>query len=245
MRKALLLLVVLATFVAGCDNKYKDPDPQAMGYDYYPIEVGNYRVYNVTDIRFRDNVGDTSRFQMRERVDTSFHDQTGQLVYKVVRSIRPNDRSAWLDDSVMVVAKTERMVMLTKDNTKYVKLVFPVKEGTEWVGDIYNTKLAPFGTTNKVRDGKEVYTFTNVGVPFIIGESNFQTTATVIQKSSINSSLNLDERYEVYELGTGLAYRLFNRASYSPCNVDECLFGEEYKLEGHERHEILIDHGKL
>jgi hypothetical protein len=245
MRKALLLLVVLATFVAACDNKYKDPDPQAMGYDYYPIEIGSFRVYDVTDIRFRDNRGDTSRFQMRERVDTSFYDQTSQLVYKVIRSIRPNDRSAWLDDSVMTVAKTERMVLLTKDNTKYVKLVFPVKEGNEWVGDIYNTRMAPSEVGVNVRHGKEVYSYSSVGSPYANGHRNFNNTVTVIQKINPDTSMGIDERFEVYGMGIGLAYKLFNRVKYSPCNADGCPNGEEYKLEGHERHEILIDHGKL
>jgi hypothetical protein len=243
MRKALLLLVVLATFVAACDNKYKDPDPQAMGYDYFPIEVGDYRVYDVMDIRFRDNRGDTSRFQLRERVDTSFVDQTGQLVYKIVRSTRPNDRSAWVDDSVMTVAKTERMVLLTKDNTKYVKMVFPVKEGTKWIADAYNSRFLIDNET-KMKDRKEQYSYKNLDKSFSHGMHSYDRTVTVYPIVS-NSSLSLDERFEVYGLGTGLVYRKFDRAIYSPCNSEGCLYGDDYKLEGHERQETLIAHGKL
>jgi hypothetical protein len=245
MRKALLLLVVLATFVAGCENKYKDPDPQAMGYDYYPIEIGDFRVYDVTDIRFRDNRGDTTRFQMRERVDTSFIDQTGQLVYKVVRSIRPNDRSAWLDDSVMVVAKTERMVLLTKDNTKYVKLVFPVKEGTEWVGDIYNTRVVTPGSGSKVRNDKEVYTYYHVGQPYQVIDQNYPKTVTVWQSSPDSFNTKVDERFEVYNEGIGLLHRVFKRLIFEDCSTENCDDVAQVIESGHEREEILLSHGKL
>ena len=245
MRKALLLLVVLAGFLTACENKYKDPDPVVMGYDYYPLEVGDYRVYDVMDIRFQFNNGDTTRFQIRERVDTSFHDQTGQLVYKIVRSIRDNTNRPWIDDSVMVVAKTERMVMLTKDNTKYVKMVFPVMEDGEWVADMFNTNTAAPGVSSKIRDGKEVYTYQKVGLPFQLKELNFDNTVTVIQNSPDIFNTRVDERNEIYAKGFGLIYRIFNRVVLSPCFPDYCPDGENYKLDGHERHEILIEHGKL
>lgn len=247
MRKALLLLVVLAGFVAGCENKYKDPDPAAMGYDYYPLEIGNYRIYDVTDIKFRSNVGDTNRFQLRERVDTSFYDQTNQLVFKIVRSVRLSKNSNWIDDSVMVVAKTDKMVLLTKDNTKYVKLVFPVKDGGEWIGDLFNNKLAEASRTTKVRDSKEVYTYEKVGRPFSLSDLIFDNTITVVQNNPPFDLTRIDERREVYAEGIGKVHRLFNRVVYcegSEINSD-CQMGVEWKQSGHERHEILVEYGKL
>jgi hypothetical protein len=238
MRKALLLLVVLAGFVAGCESKYKDPDPKAMGYDYYPLEIGDYRVYNVTDTRYSSNVGTTTRFQLRERVDTSFIDQTGQLVYKVVRSRRPNEQVAWLDDSVMVVAKTSSMVLLTKDNTKYVKMVFPVKQGTRWQADVFNNR--------SVDNSKEYATYTDLNTPFEYNDRVFQSTVTVIQGSPFDN-VQLDDRKEVYAENIGLVYRLFNRAVYceGSSSSSSCQLGVSWKESGHERHEVLIDHGKL
>lgn len=239
MRKALLLLVVLAGFLAGCENKYKDPDPAAMGYDYYPLEIGDYRIYNVTDIRFRSNVGDTNRFQLRERVDTSFYDQTGQLVYKVIRSVRPNENRSWVDDSVLVVSKTNSMVLLTQDNSRFVKMVFPVKEGNKWQVDAYNDRLG----TN---DEKEYYTFRNVGESYEVNAIVYPKTITVVQGTPFNN-VKLDDRKEVYAEGVGRVYRLFNRAVYcegSEINTD-CQMGVEFKQSGHERHEVLVAHGKL
>jgi hypothetical protein len=245
MRKALLLLVVLAGFAAGCENKYKDPDPQAMGHEYYPLEVGDYRVYDVTDIRFLDNLGDTNRFQIRERVDTSFYDQTNKQVYKIIRSIRLNEGSQWVDDSVIVVSMLDNLVLLTKDNTKYVKLVFPVKEGSEWIGDLFNARLAETNRESKIRDGKELYTYADVGVSLKLGELYFPKTVTVVQNSPDVFKTRLDERREVYAEGVGLVYKVFNRVVYSACFEDDCKNGPNFKLDGHERHEVLIANGKL
>lgn len=241
MRRALLLLVVLSAFVAGCESKYKDPDPQAMGYDYYPLEIGQYRVYNVEETLYFGETPSRLNYQLRERVDTSFIDQTGQLVYKVIRSKRPNATAAWLDDSVMTVAKKEQMVVLTKDNTKYIKLVFPVKNGLEFVGDLYNTWQVNEG---KTRDNKEVYTYENVGLSYKVAGETYPATATVIQKYLTNST-KLDDRYEVYAEGIGLVHLVSDRLNYEECQSGAgCVDG--FKIaSGHEREEILIEYGKL
>lgn len=240
-----MLLVVLAGFLAGCENKYKDPDPQAMGYEYFPLEIGDYRIYDVTDIRFTSNVGDTTRFQMRERVDTSFTDQTNQLVYKVVRSIRFNPNSAWIDDSVLVAAKLDNMVLLTKNNTKYVKLVFPVKEGGEWIGDLYNDRIAGGGRQSKIRNDKEVYTYSSVGRPYQEWGLNYPNTITVSQDST-SSTVIYDKRQEVYAEAVGLIYRLANRLRYcEDTESKQCSYGTDYIVSGHERHEVLVSHGKM
>jgi hypothetical protein len=241
MKQTLLLLLVLAVFVAGCESKYKDPDPVAMGYDYYPLEKGQYRVYQVQDVRYVNDDTYTQRFQLRERVDSSFIDQTGQEVFKIIRSIRPNAQAAWLDDSVMTVAKKSNMVVLTKDNTRYIKLVFPVKNGLEFVGDLYNTRTVTEGAVRKIRNFKEVYTIESVGEAFEHENKTYQNTATVVQGLLFTEKFD-DNRFEVYADGIGLAYRLFRRLDYKSC--DSC--GDDLIIEsGHEREEVLIDHGKL
>lgn len=244
MRRALLLLVVLSAFVAGCESKYKDPDPQAMGYDYYPLEIGQYRVYNVTDIRFSSNIGDTTRFQLRERVDTSFHDQTGQLVYKVIRSIRPNYRAEWLDDSVIIVNKTERMVLISKDNTKYVKMVFPVSGNKKWEMDAYNSKVV-VDSVAKLYVIKQQYIYENIDQPFAVNGVEFSNTVTV--KPVVPDIVGrLDDRREIYSRNIGLVYRIYNKVTYCElANRNDCPKYEDWRDVGHEREEILIEHGKL
>ncbi|WP_242928209.1 hypothetical protein [Pontibacter vulgaris] len=250
MKKIVLSLVLATAFIAGCDDKFAELDPSTAGYDYYPLEVGDYRIYDVTNIRFLHNVGDTTRFQMRELVDTTFIDQTNTVNYKIIRSIRADDNSEWQEDSVMVVTKSLTNVILTKDNTKYVKMVFPVKEGKKWAADMYNTHTIPEEKRNDFmsdRDPfkiKEPSTFIDVDKPYSVGGKSYTNTVTIIQGTPIDPIMGIDDRKEVYAKGIGRVYRIFNRATFAPCAPNQCAFGEQFKLDGHERHEVLVSYGK-
>ena len=250
MRKALLLLVVLAGFLTGCDKNEEEVDPSRMGYEYYPLEIGNYRIYKVTNIKFQHNVGDTTRFQMKERVDTSFYDQTNKLTYKIIRSVRPNENSPWVDDSVMVVSKLNNMVLLTKDNTKYVKMVFPVKEGLTWLGDAYNNRQAVSYSTDGTKRSdyylkKDPYTYQQAGAPYTHNGTVYPKSVTIVQGTPTETWIGYDDRKEVYAEGVGMVYSLYNKVVY--CNQMfsfDCEYATGYKLQGLERHEELIEYGK-
>lgn len=243
----LLGWVTLLVVMAGCTEPAA-PDPAMMGYQYYPLAVGDYRIYHVTDIRIQFDKADTSRYQVREIVKSSFLDQTNALNYRIERSKRPNSSSRWDADSVFVVSKSLTNVILTKDNTKRVKLVFPVKNGKTWLGDAYNS-IGDFENIDQT-EPKEPYTYTAVGEPFTLDAAqlvynttalHFDTTATVIQGEPKRDIIAIDDRKEVYAAGVGLVYRLFYRA---------LLCGEEtgcssYIKDGNERHEVLMEHGKL
>ncbi|MDX5422904.1 MAG: hypothetical protein LPK14_11670 [Hymenobacteraceae bacterium] len=243
MKNALLCCLLLVGLLAGCKEDSVEPDPDAIGYTYYPLAVGDYRIYNVMDIKFTHNVGDTTRFQLREVVDTTFVDQTNTLNYKIVRSTRPNANAAWVEDSVLVVTASSRNLILTKDNTKYVKLVFPVKEGKTWVGDAYNDHALSEGD-GSITDRKELYKYEQVGQPYELNGRTYPETLTVIQGNPTKNFVLFDERKEVYAKGAGMVYRLFNRVVYcNDTNSRDCEYGVDYKLNGHERHEVLIEHG--
>ena len=241
MKKALLFCCLLSVAgLAGCDTKYVEHDPEALGLDYHPIQTGDYKIYKVVDIRYQNNVAKKDSFEMREVVDTSYYDQTNKLTYKVVRAIKRFDQAEWVEDSVMTVTKSDKHVLLTKDNTKYVKLVFPVQNGRMWLGDAYNDHVVNNLETDPYLR-KEPYTYTAVGEPYEVNGTTFPTTLTVIQGKPKNYLVQLDDRKEVYAKGVGRIYRLFNRVVY--CNDASCPQGVEYKLNGHERHEMLTSYG--
>jgi len=232
----MLCWCILAFVAISCDESFVTSDPEARGLDYYPLEVGDYRVYEVTDIHYQHNVATEERFLMREWVADSFLDQTNALTYKIIRSVRPNAQSEWLDDSVMTVTKNNTSVILTKDNTKYVKMVFPVSEGKTWKPDMYNNRAYE-------TDKKEVATYLSVDQPYQSDSHSYEKTATVVQEGKFfDPSIGVDSRQEIYARGIGLVYRMFKRLDY-----DECLIGCENPeiLDGHERYEELVEYGKL
>ncbi|MCC9135287.1 hypothetical protein ACFSKU_11855 [Pontibacter silvestris] len=237
MKKALLLLAFVAAVFEGCTESSIEPDPQFFGYEYYPIAVGDYKIYEVTDTKYQNNVGVTEHFQLRERVDTSFLDQTNTLSYKIIRSIRQDANSNWLDDSVMVVTKSDNSLILMKDNRKRIKLIFPVENGKQWNADAFNANEA---------ESKDEFYYSDVAQPFTVNDQPYDTTVTVVQGIPANNIVKLDDKKEVYAKNIGMVYRLFKRLSY--CNQtesSECDLGSGYIIDGHERQEVLISYGNL
>ncbi|WP_125185411.1 hypothetical protein [Botryobacter ruber] len=242
-RNILALAFLVAGLWYGCAEKPVEPTPEALGLNYYPLEVGNYRIYDVTNIRIQNNVGDTTRFQVRERVDTAYVDQANVTTYKIIRSVRPGEGSTWADDSVMLVTKSNNSIVEMKNNTRRIKLVFPVKNGKIWNADAFNSN-----EVNYEEDRKEKFKLTNVGEPVTIGGKTYDESLTVIQGRPTDNLINLDDRKEVYVKDIGLVYRIFNKVTY--CNDSQsitCPFDPEnkFKLNGHERIEVLRSHGKM
>lgn len=241
MIKKLLCWFVLAFAVISCDESFVTPDSVARGLNYYPLAVGNYRVYDVTDIQYQNNVPTKTRFQMREWVADSFMNQTNTLVYKIIRSVRPDAQSIWEDDSVMVVTKDHNRVILTKHNTKFIKMVFPVTEGKTWEADAYNDRYLDQDATKR-----EIYTYSSVDAPYQLADLTYDSTLiiTVLPPESSYPGLK-DNRKEVYARNIGMIHRVFDRKFYSDCVPSNCPLGPNYILDGHERQEVLIEHGKL
>ncbi|MBB6610162.1 hypothetical protein H7F15_03850 [Pontibacter sp. Tf4] len=240
MIKKLLCWCVLAFLAVSCEESFVTPDPEARGLNYYPLEVGQYRIYDVTDIHYQNDVATETHFQMREWVADSFLDQTNALTYKIIRSVRPNAQAEWLDDSVMTVTKDHNRVILTKDNTRYVIMVFPVQEGKTWQADVLNNRY------NRDSTAKENSVYFTVDKPYTLQNSAvYDKTATVFIGEVSTDSTIIDKRREVYARNIGKIYRVFDRKNLGSCQSTDC---EDYVspiLDGHERYEVLIEHGKL
>ncbi len=252
MMKNLFCWLLVAFVAVSCSENEVIPDPIARGMDYYPLAVGDYRVYKVTDIKYQHNrVISEEEFLMREWVVDSFLDQTNVLTYKIIRSVRPDAQSEWFDDSVMTVTKGHSSVILTKDNTKYVKLVFPVKEGKTWLGDMYNDHIIKDDPNPYV--SKEVYRYKAIDQPYRTEDLLFEETVTILQgQQNVDPndpdylSTYYKDRREIYARGIGKVYRIFYHLKYEPCITEECNTDDEAAiLDGHERYEELIEYGKL
>src|SRR5690606_9609002 len=94
---------------------------------------------------------------------------------------------------------------------------------------------------SKVRNGKEVYTYRSFGLPYELKDQIYPKTVTAVHHpDDINATL-IDQRFEVYAEEVGLVHKV-----YKMINLKQNLDDDSYTIiNGHERHEILIEHGKL
>jgi len=112
-----------------------------MGYEYYPLQIGLERLYDVDSIVYDDftNSVDTDRFQLREVCVDTFHDLEGRIAYRFERSIQRSDTGGFeFDRSFYVVTdgvRTERV----EDNLREVMLVYPPIRDQDWDANVFNS----------------------------------------------------------------------------------------------------------
>jgi hypothetical protein len=245
LRRSLLGLGCLALVMTACKTE-TEPSLEA-GTDYYPLEAGTYRTYDVVDSTWNSNVTTAVRYQFRERVTESFTDAAGQAAYRIVRSKRNTAADTWKDDSVMVVNLSERTVLLARNNRRTVELVFPVRDGADWNRDAYNN-LDTIAFHNR--------SYTRVGQPLDVtsnGKTYHYDQTVTTQDSGVNSDgVTLDDgvqqvsKYrQVYARNAGLVYRVKRRYFYCKAGDGSCKPTRSYIYLGHVRAETLVESGRI
>ncbi|MCC2544869.1 hypothetical protein LJY25_00300 [Hymenobacter sp. BT175] len=227
---------LLALVAVACTTETV-PGPER-GTEYYPVEVGDFRIYNVVDSIWNEDVPTATRFQFRERVTETFLDAMGKPVFRVVRSRRATATDNWRDDSVMLVNKTDQTVLVTKNNRRTVDLVFPIREGGTWNLNAYN----PIDTI--VAKNRS---YARLGEPFEVssGGGTYRYDATV---TTVADDINLiypTVWQQVYAKGVGPVYRVVRRYNYGcpPRSDSGCAFVPGYIKTGHSRTEVLVEYG--
>ncbi|GAB2784299.1 hypothetical protein HNQ93_002420 [Hymenobacter luteus] len=235
-RAGLWLGGLLAAGLAGCENQ-TEAAPE-LGRDYFPLEVGAYRVYDVVDTAYQANVPTVSRFQFKEQVDAGLEpDATGQPVYRIIRSRRTLPTQAWQVDSVITVTANGRALTEQRNNRRTVELVFPVREGKSWNINAFNT-LDTLPVVNRF--------YVGAGQPFRITRNGqtyeYNQTVTTINDvaQDVNAAYATVLR-TTFARGVGPVYRV-RRRFISRCDAIGC--NPAFRQQGQSRSEVLIDSGK-
>jgi hypothetical protein len=232
-----LLIGLLAAAVAGCNTAAEIlPNP---GPEYYPLAVGAYRIYDVADTIWRNNVPTASRFQFREQVAAELSpDATGQPVYRVVRSRRATATDAWAVDSVLTVTVGKSFITEQRGNLRTVELVFPVAEGAKWNLNAFNTK-----------DSIEVInrSYQRVGQEFSVsrGGKTYAYPNTVTTQYTAGIAGDNCREYVLrttFAQGVGPVYRVKRYFDHNVPGAGIC--DPAIRVLGQSRSEVLIENGQ-
>ena len=223
-------LAILAN--TACTSDEATPDQNLLGYQYYPLNIGDYRVYDVQEINFSLlEGGDTSNFQLKEVIH-DYHqqnqDDTSYYLYRYSKGI--DSQEDWKLDSIWTVRKDVRRVVVVENNVPYIKLVFPFSEGLSWDANGMNAEEEAF------------YTIGGVGEIFQKGEVNFDSTLKVIERNNMDTVIQ--ERYSeaIYAPEVGLVYKELRYIDYCATTV-ECL-GLDIIEGGRKYVQLLKEYGK-
>lgn len=224
------LIAILAN--AACTSEQATPDRNLLGYQYYPLNIGDFRIYNVQEINFTLlHGGDTNNFQLKEVIHDYHQQKEGDTSYYLYRYSRNIDtQEDWKLDSVWTVRKDARRVVVVENNVPYIKLVFPFSEGLSWDANGMNAEEESF------------YTIASLNETFQQEEINFDASLKVIERNNMDTVIQ--ERYSeaIYAPGVGLVFKELRYIDYCATSV-ECL-GLGIIEGGRKYVQLLKEYGK-
>lgn len=226
------LYLTLITFVViACNTETVEPDETRLGADFYPLQVGNYSIFEVENIDYKIT-GEVvaSSFQLKTQVIDSFVNQTGTLSYEIHYYKRQSPSESWKFLHAWTARRNGNQAILVEDNIPFLKLSFPVSENKIWDGNVLNTLP------------QDDYEMDSLLSRYITpAQDTIENTLTVIQGNNEDFTVELDRRYEIYGLHKGLVYKEDILLQY--CTTTDCL-GQEKVESGHEYRQYLLETGK-
>lgn len=186
-----LFLLILVSCGKPSDKGITEP-----GYDYYPLSIGNQQIYEVSQKIIQPTSVTENSYQVKEIITESYF-EGDEEVYVLEKYLRPDDNAPWLNspDSVQTVRISGNRAILTENNQRIIKLVFPVSEGRSWDANALNIAQ------------EDYFAMKNVDQSFESGGQVFTNTLTVDQENDTTNLIKRDVRYEVYARNTGLVYK--------------------------------------
>ncbi|WP_216726191.1 hypothetical protein [Hymenobacter siberiensis] len=241
----------LAMGFGGCKNTVEAlPDA---GLGYYPVAVGNYWIYAVSDTTWSrangqgsqvtPSVPTVSAFQFKETIASAFADAAGKTSYRLVRSKRLTAAAAWVDDSVFTLSPSAQSVILNRDNRRTLELIFPVREGRLWNFNAYNNNSADTVTAETRR-------YRRVGEPFSTAANGTSKTYPATATTTNEGLAQADDAYyvntyqQVFAKGVGPVFRRKRRFSnfYYVGSGGNVVFVPKSYTFGYSRRETLIEY---
>ena len=211
----IFLIISTIGLLLACGSETEDFGDGKFGYDYFPLELGKFWIYQV-DSTIYDDEGATiinTTAQVKEEIVEQYTDEIGDEIFRIERFWRRNSSDLWQIRDVWTSFTSEAQAYKTEENLKFIKFIFPPSAGKRWDGNIFfdeNVTLTVAGENLKVFKGWDEYRMESVDLPEVVGDVSYDNVATVLltDDESLNS---IERRYalEKYARGVGLIYKEF------------------------------------
>ncbi|MEY3399092.1 MAG: hypothetical protein RL220_1686 [Bacteroidota bacterium] len=165
-----------------------------LGYDYFPNTAGTFIIYEVDSTGFDINGETNLVYEVMEVLAEEFVDGENQLAMKVERYYRMNEDDPWVMGNVWVQKRNNSSAQRVEDNTRYIRMSFPVEVGKTWNGNAYNTMP------------EWSYKYVSKDTPRVFNGMTFEKTAEIQQRNNINL-IDQEIASEIYARGVGLIYK--------------------------------------
>lgn len=206
-----LVSVMIWSFSSCGDDETVNLDID-FGYEYFPLEVGQYRTYAadsiIYDLTGSGIVIDTHSFQVRDIIVDTTVDNENRVVYIVHHQERELDETEWQLRNVFTAVQTEIRAEWVENNHRFVKLLFPVQQDQTWNGNqfIDESEIIEIAGESVEMFKNWGYSVVSKGEAVNLNNLNFEDVVTTIQADDENL---IERRFatEQYARGVGLIHR--------------------------------------
>ena len=220
----------LSAFIVGlfwqC-SETKEIDPRDFGASLFPLNVGEYRIYQVEGIEYNISNDSLFSYQLKETVIDSFTNLESGISYKILREKKNNADETWQFDSLWTARKDLRKAVMVENNVPIVKLSFPIGDSLAWDGNSLNDKNI------------DEFIMIDINRTFSGEYDTYSNTTTVIQEFLPDFNVNWISRKEVYAESIGLVYKEKIVLIYNQSAI-----GAEIIDSGIRYHQHLVEYGK-
>lgn len=144
MKTTVYILLTFTIILFSC-KKDSEVVPTTRGYSYAGLTVGKYVIYDVDSIFYDDfdNSVNQYYFQIKELIQSEYIDAEGEEAYRIERYKKDTAVSPNFELQVVWNSKiTPTTYQKVENNERFVKLIFPVKQGKTWNGNSLNNRSA-------------------------------------------------------------------------------------------------------
>jgi hypothetical protein len=173
-----------------------EPGPD-LGYGYFPLEVGQWAIYDVEDIIYVNadpQNWDTAVYQLKEIVESSFIDNQGRTAYRMERYKRDHPDSSWAITDAWTMNIDAYTAERVEENIRYIKLAFPIRSNQFWDGNALNNLV------------EWEYSYDQIDEQKTINNNAFDSTVTV-QQRDYHILIDYEQAQEIYAKNVGLIYK--------------------------------------
>ena len=216
--KKYIHLVFLALFA--CGESTVELSTDRLGYHYFPLDVGDFRIYDVEESRFTVLGEEQLSYELKEYVADSGLNASDNLYYILHRSTRINDTDSWNLDSIWTAQKTTSIGILFENNRPFVKMSFPDAQGIFWDGNSMNT------------NGNETYQYELDIADTILFDTPFEKIVKVVQNDR-SDAIGVNDRAEFFAPNVGLILKTSTVLNYCQADckeINEIQSGRTYKM---------------
>jgi hypothetical protein len=232
-------ILVFLLLLSGCQSRHILP--KSTGTEYFPLKIGAYWVYNVSETTITQLGGQTNTlYDLKVQISDSVL-LSGQWSYVMERFTRNDASQPWVSAGTWSARHDAFKAVLQEGNIPFIKLSFPLLDGKMWDGNALNNLGGPDRCANGTVNCDN-YAVADLAKRFEGQGISFDDTVTIIENNDNDPIVKQDVRKSVYAKTVGLVYSEVTILQY--CTVGACI-GQQIVENGSIVKQTIEDYGGL